>query len=147
MLKRTDINISQCGQLLPKIGHLLLICLDFLALGVLTASLFFGVKSEVLQQYHLPTRCLVDGFFDFLPHAIVCENDALAKQFLQFRNNGFERVFIYYLAVGATEVRHENNGFGAMFGGVLDRREGADYTLIIGHLLGGIERDVEVNLL
>ena len=41
---------------------------------------------------------------------------------------------------------HENDGFGAMVGGVLDGREGADDTLVVGDVLIGVQGDVEVNL-
>jgi hypothetical protein len=45
-------------------------------------------------------------------------------------------------------VGHEDDGFGAMFDGVFDCREGADDALVVGDFGVGcfIEGDVEVDL-
>jgi len=43
-------------------------------------------------------------------------------------------------------MRHEDDGFGAMLGGVFDGREGADDALVIGYMLVRVEGDVEVDL-
>lgn len=41
---------------------------------------------------------------------------------------------------------HEDDGFGAMIGGILDGGEGADDTLVVGDVLIGVQGDVEVDL-
>lgn len=41
---------------------------------------------------------------------------------------------------------HEDDGFGAMIGGVLDGGEGADDTLVVCDVLVGVQGDVEVDL-
>ncbi len=41
---------------------------------------------------------------------------------------------------------HEDDSFSTMFAGVFDGGKGADDALIVGDVLVGVERDVEVNL-
>lgn len=43
-------------------------------------------------------------------------------------------------------MRHEDHGFGAVVNGILDRRDGARDALVVGDLLVGVERDIEVDL-
>ncbi len=47
---------------------------------------------------------------------------------------------------GRPRWRHEDHGFGAMFGGVLDGGEGAHDALVVGDFLVAVEGDVEVDL-
>lgn len=40
---------------------------------------------------------------------------------------------------------HKDHGFGALFDGIFDGRQGSNDSLVVGDLVA-IERDVEVNL-
>lgn len=44
-------------------------------------------------------------------------------------------------------MRHENDGFGAVIDGIFDGGERADDALVVGDVLVGVERDVEVDLI
>ena len=50
------------------------------------------------------------------------------------------------MTIWTAEVGHEDNGFGAMGGGIFDSGKGADDALIVRDVLVGVERDVEVDL-
>ena len=41
---------------------------------------------------------------------------------------------------------HENDSFGSVITGIFDGRQGTDDPLIVGDVLAGIERDIEVYL-
>jgi hypothetical protein len=41
---------------------------------------------------------------------------------------------------------HQDDGLGAILEGVLDGGEGTDNSLVVGDVLVGVERDVEVDL-
>jgi hypothetical protein len=43
-------------------------------------------------------------------------------------------------------MAHEYDGLRAVVAGIFDRGEGADYALVVGDLLVGVEGDVEVDL-
>jgi len=43
-------------------------------------------------------------------------------------------------------MRHEDDGLGAIVDSVLDCGKSADYALVVGDVLVGVERDVEVDL-
>jgi hypothetical protein len=43
-------------------------------------------------------------------------------------------------------VGHEDDGLGAVLEGILDGGEGTDDALVVGDVLVGVERDVEVDL-
>ena len=44
-------------------------------------------------------------------------------------------------------MRHEHHGLGAVVDGILDGRDRAGDSLVVGDLLVGVEGDVEVDLL
>jgi hypothetical protein len=44
-------------------------------------------------------------------------------------------------------VGHENDGLGALFNGILNGGKSTNNTLVVGDLLVGVKRDVEVNLM
>jgi hypothetical protein len=89
------------------------------------------VEAQVLQQNDLSILCLVDRLLHLLANAVVCENHAFAKQFLELGNYRLETVLRVCLSVGPAEVRHEDDGFGAILDGILDRGEGSDDTLVV----------------
>lgn len=94
----------------------------------------------------MATASAVDGILDRLANAVVGEGDALAKELLQLGNNRLEAVFCVWLSVWSAKVGHEDDGFGAIVDGVLDCGKCADYALVVGDLLVGVQRDVEVDL-
>ena len=44
-------------------------------------------------------------------------------------------------------MRHEDDNFGAVFAGIFDCWKRSDNALIISDILGGIEGNIEINLL
>jgi hypothetical protein len=104
------------------------------------------VEAQVLQQHHLPARGAVDRLLDRLADAVVAEDDALAQQLLELGHDGPEAELVVALPVRAAEVRHEHDDLGAVLHRIVDGRQRADDALVVGHLLVGVERDVEVDL-
>lgn len=104
------------------------------------------METQVLEENDLTTRGLVDGLLDVLAHAVLREDNTATKQLLQLRNHGLQTVLEVLLAVGTTEVGHEDDGLGAMVDSVLDGGESTDDTLVVGDVLVTVEGDVEVNL-
>jgi hypothetical protein len=104
------------------------------------------VKAQVLEQHNVTVVRLVDDLLDLRADAVGGKGHALAQQLLELGHDGLQRVLGVDLAVGAAQVRHEDNSLGAIVDGVLDGRDGADNALGVGDLLVGVERDVEVDL-
>lgn len=50
------------------------------------------------------------------------------------------------MTVWAAKVGHEDDGLGAMVASVFDGGKGTDDALVVGDVLFGVERDVEVDL-
>lgn len=146
MVPLTDVDITQSSQALPELLNLALVHLLLLALIVLVAALLLGVEAQVLQQDDLATASTVDGVLYRLADAVIGEGDALAEKLLEFGNNRLETVLCVGLTVRPAEVRHEDHCLGTIFDCVLDRGKGTDNALVVGDLLVGIQRDVEVDL-
>lgn len=142
----TDVDISEGSQSLAELGDLLLVGLDLLALLILVATLLLGVETQVLQEDDLAARGFVDSLFDFLANTVFGEDDAAAKELLQLRDNGLQAVLRVLLAIGAAQVGHEDDSLGTLLDGILDSGQSTNDTLVVGDLLVGIERDVEVDL-
>jgi hypothetical protein len=142
----TDVDVTQGSQALAELGNLLLVGLDLLALVVLVATFLLGVETQVLKQNDLTARGLVDGLLHLLANAVLSEDDALAEQLLQLRNNRLQAVLGVLLAIRTAKVGHEDDGLGALLDGILDGGQSTDDTLGVGDLLLVIERDVEVDL-
>lgn len=143
----TDVDVTKSSQSLAELFDLLLVSLDLLALGILRAALLLGVETQVLKEDDLATSGLVHNLFSLLADAVLGEDDRLAKQLLQLSSNRLQAVLGIGLAIGTAEVGHEDNGLSTILNGVLDGRQSTDDTLIVGDLLVGIERNVEVDLL
>jgi hypothetical protein len=43
-------------------------------------------------------------------------------------------------------MRHQDDGFGAMFTGIFDRWESPYNALVVGDFLGRVKRNIEINL-
>lgn len=142
----TDVDVTQSSQSLPELCDLLLVGLDLVTLVILGAPFLFSVETQVLEENDLTTGSLVDGLLDVLTHTVFREDNTATKQLLQLRNHRLQTVLEVLLAVGTTEVGHEDNGLGTIFDGVLDGGEGTDDTLVVGDFLVTVEGDVKVNL-
>ena len=110
------------------------------------AALFLGVETKVLQQDHLTVARGVDRVLDLLADAVLGEDDGLAQQLLELGLDRLQAVLGVDLAVGTAEVRHEDDRLGAILNGVLDGGESSNDTLVVGDVLVGVKRDVEVDL-
>jgi len=142
----TDVDVTKSGQALAELLNLGLVGLDLLALRVLAAALLLGVETQVLEENDTTVLGVVDGLLDLGADTVVGEGDLLADKLLELSNNGLQRVLLVDLTVGTAEVGHEDNGLGAIVDGVLDGRDGTGNTLVVGDVLVGVERDVEVDL-
>lgn len=145
-MQLTDVDVTKSGQALAELLNLGLVGLDLLALRVLAAALLLGVETQVLEENDTAVLGVVDGLLDLGADTVVGEGDLLADELLELSNNGLQRVLLVDLAVGTTEVGHENNSLGAIVDGVLDGRDGTGNALVVGDVLVGVERDVEVDL-
>lgn len=104
------------------------------------------METQVLKEDNATVLGVVDGLLDLGADTVVGEGDLLADELLELSNNGLQRVLLVDLAIGTTEVGHEDNGLGAIVDSVLDGRDGTGNALIVGDVLVGVERDVEVDL-
>lgn len=143
---RTDVDVTERSEALAELSNLLLVGLDLLALGILGAAFLLGVEAQVLQEDDLATGGLVDGLLNLGSNAVISEDDALAEQLLQNGDDGLQAVLLVHLAVGATEVGHQDDGLGAVVDGILDGGKSTNNALGVGDVLVLVERDVEVDL-
>lgn len=104
------------------------------------------MESQILQQHHLSLLRAINDLLDLVTDTIRCESDLLAEQLLELRNDWGQGVFLVLLAVWAAQVRHQDDGLGAVVEGVFDGWDGAGDALGVGDFLGGVEGDVEVDL-
>jgi len=144
-----DEHVTERGEALAELLDIRLIGLDLFALGVLAAALLFGVEAQVLEEHNAAVGGFVDGLLGSFADAVIGEGDLLAaEELLELGNNGLEGVLGVDLAVGAAEVGHQDDGFGAILDSVLDGGEGAGDTLVVGDLGVGllVEGNVEVDL-
>jgi hypothetical protein len=142
----TDVDVTKSGEALAELVNLSLVGLDLLALRVLAAALLLGVETQVLEEDNATVLGVVDSLLDLGADTVVGEGDLLADELLELSNNGLQRVLLVDLAVGTTEVGHEDNSLGAIVDGVLDGRDGTSDTLVVGNVLVAVEGDVEVDL-
>jgi hypothetical protein len=144
-----DEDVAESGEALAELLDGGLVGLDLVAVGVLAAALLLGVEAQVLEEHDAAVGGAVDGLLGGLADAVVGERDFLAvEQLLELGDDGLERVLGVGLAVGAAEVGHQDDGFGAIVDGVLDGGDGAGDTLVVGDLGVGllVEGNVEVDL-
>lgn len=104
------------------------------------------MEAQVLEQDDLSVASFIHSLLDLLANAVLGKGHAGAQQLLELGNNRLETVLRVGLTVWPAEVAHEDNGFGAIVACVLDGGECADDALVVGDLLVGVERDVEVDL-
>jgi hypothetical protein len=142
----TDEDITQCSQTLPELLNLGLVRLGLVAILVLGATLLLDVKSQVLEQHDLAVARLGDNGLDLGAYTVRRELDALAQELLELGNDGLQGVLGVGGTVGTAEMRHEDHSLGTIVDGILDGRDGAGDTLVVGNVLVGIEGNVEVDL-
>lgn len=144
-----DVHVSESGEALAEALDSGLVGLDLVAVGVLAAALLLGVEAQVLEEHDAAVSGAIDGLLGGLADAVVGESDLLAaEELLELSDDGLEGVLSVGLAVGAAEVGHKDDGFGAIVDGVLDGGEGANDALVVGDLGVGllVEGHVEVDL-
>lgn len=142
----TDVDITKSGQALSEFLDLGLVGLGLLTLLVLGAALLLNVEAEVLEEDDGASLGVVDNLLDLGADRVGGKGNGLAQELLELGDNGLERVLFVGGAVGAAEVGHEDDGLGAVLEGILDGGEGTDDALVVGDVLVGVERDVEVDL-
>lgn len=142
----TDVDVTKSGQALAESLNLSLVGLGLVALLVLGGTLLLNVESEVLEENDGAILSLADDLLDLGTDTVGGEGNLLAQELLELGNDGLERVLLVGRAVGAAEMGHEDDGLGAIVEGVLDGGEGTDNSLVVGDVLVGVERDVEVDL-
>jgi hypothetical protein len=141
-----DVDVTKSGQALAESLNLSLVGLGLVAVLVLGRAFLLNVESEVLEEDDRAILSLVDDLLDLRTDTIGGEGDLLAEELLKLSDNGLKGVLLVGGAVGSSEVRHEDDGLGTIFEGVLDGGEGTDNSLVVGDVLVGVERDVEVDL-
>lgn len=104
------------------------------------------MESEVLEEDDGAVLGLVHNLLNLRTDTVRGEGDLLAEELLKLGDDGLEGVLLVGGAVGTAEVRHEDHGLGAIVEGVLDCGESTDNSLVVGDVLVGVERDVEVDL-
>ena len=108
-----DIHIAELREALTEGGDRGGVGLGLRAVLVLDGSLLLDVEAEVLEQDDGALGGVFDGLLDLRADAVREEDDVLAAELLaEFCGDGLERVFFVYLAVGAAEVGHEDDGCG-----------------------------------
>ena len=142
----TDVDVTKSGKTLAESLNLSLVGLGLVTLLVLGRTLLLNVESEVLEENDGAILSLADDLLNLGTDTVGGEGDLLAQELLELGNDRLERVLLVRGAVGAAEVGHEDDGLGAIVEGVLDGGEGTDNSLVVGDVLVGVERDVEVDL-
>ena len=131
--------------MLAELGDLGLISLDLVALGIGALALLLNVESQVLKQDDAAVLSGVDSLLDLCSNTVLGEGDLAAEELLKLRNDRGERELGVRLAIGTTEMGHEDNGLGAILDGIFDGGDSADDTLGVGDS-GAVKGDVEVDL-
>lgn len=116
--------ISKPTQLFSKFRNILLIYFDFKSFIILLESFFLRIKPNILAK-----EDLAFGAVDFVDHmlanAVIEESNWFSQHGLQGIQEGFEGIFLVLSSIGASEVREEDYGLGAMLHKMLDGRYGA----------------------
>lgn len=143
---RTDVDITQRGQALAELGHLLLVGLGLLAVGILGRALLLNVEAQVLEQDDAAALGLVNDGLDLRADAVRGEGDGFAQELFKLGQDGLQAVLGVGRPVRAAQMRHQHHRLGTVVDGVLDGGDRTGDALRVGDLLVGIEGDVEVDL-
>lgn len=141
-----DEDVTESGQALAELINLGLVSLGLVAISILGAALFLNVETQVLEEDDGTVVSLVDDGLDLGADAVGGESNALAKQLLELRNDGLERVLGVHGTIGTSKVRHEDDRLGAVVESMLDGGDGTDNALVVGDVLVLVEGNVEVDL-
>ena len=142
----TDVYITKSSQSLSELLNLGLVGLDLVTLLVLGATFLLRVESQVLEQNNLTARGLVHSLFCFRANAVLCEDDAAAKELLELGDNRLQAVFGIDLAVGTAKMGHEDDSFGAVVDCIFNGGQSTDNSLVVGDFLFGVEGHIEIDL-
>jgi hypothetical protein len=104
--RRTDVDIAKGGKTFPELLNFGLVRLGLVSVLVLGRPLLLSVEPQVLQKHHLTVVRLVHDGLDLGAHTVRGKLDGLAKELLEFGNDGLEGVLGVWGAVGAAEVGH-----------------------------------------
>jgi hypothetical protein len=85
-----------------------LLTLDLLV-AFLAFTLLLNVEPKVLEEEHLAVLAGEDGLLDFVTDAVGQEGNVALEQLGELGGDGFEGVLGAGLAVGAAEMRHEDD--------------------------------------
>jgi hypothetical protein len=94
-----------------------------------------------------------------LTDTVIEEQDRSTEQFLEFRDNGLQRVFLNLPAIRTTEMGHQDEGFGLVFNAVFYCIQCSDNALVVCDFVGvilvlgdlarqlrrGVRTDIEVD--
>jgi hypothetical protein len=84
-----------------------------LLLALLALALLLDVETEVLKEEHLAVLAGENRRLDLLTDTVGEEGHVPLEQLGELGRDGLERVLLVGLAVGAAEMGHEDDGFGA----------------------------------
>lgn len=105
------------------------------------------MESQIFKQNNLAVLGSIDNLLSLLTNAVWGHLDLLAaKKLLELWYNWLQRILRVGLSIWATQVRHEDDGLGTIINGILDGWNSTGNTLVVGDVLVGIKRDVEVDL-
>jgi hypothetical protein len=126
-----DVNVAKLGEARTELLDLLRVSLGLLALLVLARTLLLDVEPQVLKEEDAALLGLSDGLLRLGTDAVREEGDGLVREeTLEFGSDGLEGVLLDDFAVGAAEVRGEDDRVGAGGNGVLDGGEGGGDALL-----------------
>lgn len=106
-----DVDIAELGKALAELLDVVLLGLGLLAVYNALA-LLLDVEAEVLKEEDLSVLALVDSLGDVVTNAVGEELDVLAKKLLKLLGDRLEGELFLLCAIGAAEVRHENDRLG-----------------------------------
>ena len=144
--KHTDVHIAESGKAFPEFLHFGLIGFGLIALLILGRALLLNVESQVLEEDYSAPFSLFDNLLNLGTNAVWCKSDRLPEKLLKLGNDRFQAVLVVQLAIGPTQVGHEDDSLSAIVNGILDGGDGTSNTLVVGDFFVGIEGDVEVDL-
>lgn len=119
-----DEHVAELGERRAELLDRLGVGLGLVAVLVLARALLLDVEAQVLEEEDVAVLGRGDRLLRVGADALGQERDRLAREeALELGSDGLERVLLDGGAVGAAEVRHEDDRLGALVNCVLDGRE------------------------
>src|SRR4029453_11728036 len=94
--------------------------------------LLIWLKPNILEQGGIAILHVLNDFLRHITNGVMTENDGLMNERMQKFANWPKRIFLNRLALGPSEMRHQN-GFRAVFAQVIDGRQAFADAGVIGH--------------